>query len=360
MTLPERQRLILKEIVDRYIRYREPVSSRMILEDYGLRVSSATVRNDMSDLEEREFIRKPYSSSGRVPTAKGYRFFVEWLLDLSELTHREQHAIVEAYEMPYLEVAETMQHTAFVLASITGCVGFVIPARAEETRLNRVVLTRLSAHSALLVVISDIGVVKHGVVPVDTHIDDDHDVFERVNQLINDNLRGVTLDRVLQLASEDRSDVWYEPSVRQALRVLRFLLAREQRQPLFLEGLANLLPELRLVEPETALDRFAGLMSSLKDPTAFVKAVYAYRKGDPGVAIAIGDMPLPGMEGFSVVTSGYGPHDGVLGIIAPLWMDYSKALSATSYIGARLEAFFLGARARHAEEEVHEEQTGSS
>ena len=352
MNLPERQRLILKEIVDRYIRYREPVSSRMILEDYGLRVSSATVRNDMSDLEDQEFIRKPYSSSGRVPTSKGYRFFVEWLLDLSELTRKEQHAVVEAYETPYLEVAETMQHTAFLLASITGCAGFVIPARAEETQLNRVVLTRLSEHSALLVVISDIGVVKHGVVPIESRIDDH--VIARVNQLINDSLRGMTLDRVLQLASEDRSDGWYEPSVRQALRVLRFLLAREQRQPLFLEGLSNLLPELRTVEPETALDRFGGLMGSLKDPTAFVTAIRSYRKRDAGVAIAIGDLPLQGMEGFSVVAARYGPHDGVLGIIAPLWMDYSKALSATNYVGARLEAFFLGARARHAEEEVHE------
>jgi len=357
MNLPERQRLILKEIVDRYIRYREPVSSRMILEDYGLRVSSATVRNDMGDLEDQEYIRKPYSSSGRVPTEKGYRFFVEWLLDLSELTHKEQHSVVEAYETPYLEIAETMQHTAFLLASITGCVGFVIPARAEETRLNRVVLTRLSTHSALLVVISDIGVVKHGVVPIESQIG--NDVIERVNHLINDTLRGMTLDRVLQLASEDRSDGWYEPSVRQALRVLRFLLAREQRQPLFLEGMANLLPELRTVEPETALDRFGGLMGSLKDPTAFVHAVRSYRNDHLGVAIAIGDLPLQGMEGFSVVSARYGPHDGVLGIIAPLWMDYSKALSATNYVGARLEAFFLAARARHAEEAVDEESTGS-
>ena len=97
--LPERQRLILKEIVDRYIRFHEPVSSRMILEDYGLEVSSATVRNDMNDLEEAGFIAKPYSSSGRVPSKLGYQFFVEWLLDLSELSREERVEIVEAYEM---------------------------------------------------------------------------------------------------------------------------------------------------------------------------------------------------------------------------------------------------------------------
>ena len=89
MDLPERQRLILKEIVDRYIRFHEPVSSRMILEDYGLEVSSATVRNDMNDLEEANYIAKPYSSSGRVPTVRGYQFFVEWLLDI--LYKRKQY-----------------------------------------------------------------------------------------------------------------------------------------------------------------------------------------------------------------------------------------------------------------------------
>jgi heat-inducible transcriptional repressor len=92
-----RKRLILKEIVDHYIRTGKAVSSQTILEKYGLSVSSATIRNEMKYLEKHGYITKSWSSSGRIPTAKGYRFFVDWLLELSELARKEQHAILEAY-----------------------------------------------------------------------------------------------------------------------------------------------------------------------------------------------------------------------------------------------------------------------
>ena len=338
-TLPERQRLILKEIVDRYIRLREPVSSRMILDDYGLSVSSATVRNDMNDLEEARYIEKPYASSGRIPTKKGYRFFVDWLIDLSELTKKDRLEVVEAYRMQCLEVGETMRQTAFLLGNITGYVGFVIPPRPQETRLDRVVLVQMGARTVLLVIVSDIGIVEHGLVSLDDDISQED--VERITEIINTELHGVSLDAVRNLTLQDRSEGWYERPVRQALLVLGRLLERRSSRRLYLEGVLNLVSDLQRSVPDQAMDRFAGLIRAVQDEDAFVEEIYRKRGEKSGLVVSIGELQRDGMSEFSVITSDYRPHGGVMGVIGPIWMNYGRAMSALSYIANRLETILV-------------------
>ncbi|HHK66829.1 heat-inducible transcription repressor HrcA [Candidatus Acetothermia bacterium] len=337
--LPDRQRLILKEIVDRYIRLREPVSSRMILEDYGLSVSSATVRNDMNDLEASGYIEKPYSSSGRIPTKKGYRFFVDWLLDLSELTREERLEIVEAYETRCLDVSETIHQTAFLLENITGYAAFVIPPRLEETRLERVVLLKMAECLAFLVIISEIGVVEHGLVPLEEELSEEE--IRGIMETINRSLRGANLEDVRMLATGEGPEGWYERPVRQAFLVLGHLLERRKERRVYIEGLLNLAADLQEMIPDKAMERFTRLGRALRDGATFAEAVDAARKGKDGIVVNVGDLPLPGFEEFSVVSCGYRPHSGFLGVIAPLWMDYGRAMSATSYIANRLETILL-------------------
>ncbi len=337
--LPERQRLILKEIVDRYIRLREPVSSRMILEDYGLRVSSATVRNDMNDLEEAGYIEKPYASSGRVPTTKGYRFFVDWLLDLSELTKKERLEVVEAYEVHCLEIGETMRQTAFLLGSITGYTGFVIPPRMEETRLDRVILLRMGTRLFLMVIISDIGVVEHRLVPLQEDLAQEE--IERITRIIDSTLHGVPLSTIRELTLKANPSGWHERPVRQALLLLGRLLERRSQKRLFYEGLLNLVDDLQEVDPEHSLEQFAGLMHAIQDDATFTDAIRSARGDRRGPVAFIGDHALPGLEDYSVITCDYRPHAGTLGVIGPLWMDYGRVLSATTYIAHRLETLLV-------------------
>jgi len=337
--LPERQRLILKEIVDRYIRLREPVSSRMILEDYGLSVSSATVRNDMNDLEAAGYIEKPYSSSGRIPTKRGYRFFVDWLLDLSELTREERLEIVEMVESRCLDVEQTLRQTAFLLGSITGCASFVIPPRPEETKLDRVVLLRMDARLAFLVILSDIGVVEHGLVPMDDDLPPQE--IDHIMQLINENLHGVNLSEVQSLPDANEPEGWHDRSVRQAIVVLQRLLERRMERPVRLDGLLNLTDALQQAVPERAMADFASFSRAVRDEARFIQAVSEARAGKDGLVVSVGDFPLSGLEEFSVVSCGYEPHAGVLGVIGPLWMDYGRALSTTSYVANRLESLLL-------------------
>jgi len=339
MRLPERQRLILKEIVDRYIRLREPVSSRMILEEYGLDVSSATVRNDMNDLEGHGYIVKPYSSSGRIPTKKGYRFFVDWLLDLSELPRDQRHEIVEAYQSRCLDISEAIRQTAVLLGSLTGYAAFVVPPRWEETKLERVVVLRMADRLVFLAVVSDIGVIEHGLVPLEEDLTSEE--IARVAETINHTLRGASLADVRELAADEGPDGWYERPVRHAFLVLGRLLENQMKQRVTFEGVLNLASDLRMMVPDEAMDRFTHLWQAVQDETAFVRALHAARRGTASIAINIGDVPLHGLEEFSVVSCSYRPHSGVIGVIAPTWMDYGRALSTTTYIANRLETLLI-------------------
>jgi len=345
--LPERQRLILKEIVDRYIRLHEPVSSRMILEDYGLQVSSATVRNDMNDLEEAGFITKPYASSGRVPTQKGYKFFVEWLLDLSELSREERVEIVEAYETRRLDVEQTLRRTAFLLGNMTGCAGFVVPPRPAETCLERVVLFKVAPRMVFLLILSDIGIVEHGYVVLEEDLHPEE--IARIMTLINESLRGVHLADVRSLSLHEDPDGWYERPVRQAMIVLRRMLEHRMQPTVQFEGLLNLTETLKHVASDRAMDHFSALNRVIQDRSGFLAAVAKVREDRAGLVASIGDFPLRGMETFSVISCEYKPHAGILGVVGPLWMDYGRALSTATYLAHRLESLLTPSHARSVE-----------
>jgi heat-inducible transcriptional repressor len=329
----------LKEIVDRYIRHHEPVSSRMLLEDYGLLVSSATVRNDMYDLETAGYIQKPYSSSGRVPTKKGYRFFADWLLDLSELTKNERLEIVETYEMQCLEVGEAMRHTAFLLSNLTQYLGFVIPPRLEETRLDRVMLTRLNPRLALLVVISNIGIIEHTLFPLFSDLTEDE--ISKIAERLNERLSGSTLDEASTHLAEETPEGWIDQTGAETLSALQYLLRRRMQQSTYFEGIFNLIHLLQHTEADNAVEQFASLIQAIQEDSKFTKAIRKSRQDKDGIAVAVGDFPLAGLEEYSVVTAAFRPYSGVLGVIAPLWMDYSRALSVASYIANRLEALLV-------------------
>ncbi|MEA3356775.1 MAG: heat-inducible transcriptional repressor HrcA [Candidatus Bipolaricaulota bacterium] len=356
--LPERHRLVLKEIVDRYVKRHEPVSSRMLIEDYGLHVSSATVRNDMNALEASGYIEKPYSSSGRIPTKKGYRFFVDWLLDLSQLTRPEYLGLVEFYEVYCREITDMMRQTAFLLGNITGYAGFVVSPRLEESQLERVVLTRIGPRLVMLAIISDVGIVEHSLI----HLQQDSPAgkIERMMRLINDNLYGMSLREVRSLALHEGPKGWHERPMREALFVLRDLLEQRMGQHLYVEGILNVAKNLQAADSENAMKQFSSLIHAVQDENTFIETITNRRADKEGLVIAVGDCPLPGLEDYSLVTSDYRPYSGLLGVIAPLWMDYGKALSTTSYIANRLEALLIAACRRGSKGDQYDERQEKS
>lgn len=326
-----RKRLILKEIVDHYIRTGKAVSSQTILEKYGLSVSSATIRNDMKYLEKYGYIRKSWSSSGRIPTAKGYRFFVDWLLELSELARKHQHAILEAYAFQKQRLDELLQQTAFLLASLTGHLGFVLTPRIDQTELEFIALVKLPPDHALAVLVSDLGIVESRIIP--TTLPEEQ--LEKIGDLLNRSLQGRRLGELAAELTESPLEGWADRITQDAFALIQQLITPQlTRQRLITEGLAHLLQTVFTWEEAIAEAR--KLLCVLEDESRFMQALGKTRPGE--LTTIIGEEnPVKELHPYSLVSLNYG-YDGVLGVLGPVRMDYSKVVSTTQYIGNRLRA----------------------
>jgi len=329
--MDDRKRLVLKAIVDHYIKTGRPVSSQTLLEDYGLGVSSATIRNDMKALEEEGLITKEYSSAGRVPTERGFRFFVDWLIELSELARQEQHAIMESFRFQRQEVEELLRQTAFLLANLSGYTGFVLSPRLEETRLESIAFFKLDQEHALVVIVSELGIIEHRVIRSRLSPEE----LEEISALLGEKLRGRRLDEVRFEAirlSEDEG--WHDPLIQNAFTLLKETLERRLERRLYVEGLFNLLKHLS--EEGHRLEEAHKVLTLLYDARHF--GDYLEAQATPEIQVRIGtESRLPELKPCSLVFMNYG-FSGVLGILGPIRMDYSKAFSITTYIGNRLQA----------------------
>ncbi|MGB9861692.1 MAG: hypothetical protein ACPLRP_05135, partial [Candidatus Bipolaricaulaceae bacterium] len=156
-----RRAQILVEVVDRYIRTKKPVSSQEIVQVYGHRLSSATIRNELHALEEEGYLYKPHVSAGRVPTVQGFRFFAQWLLAVAETEPKEAGLPMEPQPASALPpLPELLRRTALLLSGMTGALGFVVPPSQEEVGSLGVVLREIRPGLLLAATVSELGVME--------------------------------------------------------------------------------------------------------------------------------------------------------------------------------------------------------
>lgn len=330
--------MILKEIVDHYIRTGKAVSSQTILEKYGLSVSSATIRNEMKYLEKQGYITKSWSSSGRIPTAKGYRFFVDWLLELSELARKEQYAILEAYGFQRQRLDELLKQTAFLLASLTGHLGFVLAPRLDQTEFESITLVKLASDHALAVIISNLGIVESQVLPTALP----QEQLDRIANLLNRTLRGQRLGLICEQLQAGSAEGWADPVTQDACLLLQQLLPpKVTRQKIYIEGLLHLLQTV--FTWDEAIEEARKLLTLLEDEERFIRAI---PHGEAGALRAVigEEHTVRELRPYSLISLQYG-YDGVLGVLGPVRMDYSKVVSTTQYIGNRLRAILTVSKA---------------
>ncbi len=335
-----RKRLILKEIVDHYIRTGKAVSSQTILEKYGLSVSSATIRNEMKYLEKHGYIKKSWSSSGRIPTAKGYRFFVDWLLELSELARKEQHAILEAYSFQRQRLDELLKQTAFLLASLTGHLGFVLAPRLDQTEFESITLVKLASDHALAVIISNLGIVESRVIPTTLS----QEQLDKIAQMLNRTLRGQQLGLICEQLQASPLEGWADPVTQDAYILLQQLLPPQMsKQRIYIEGLLHLLETV--FTWDDAVEEARKLLTLLQDEDRFIQAIRQVRQAPGELNTVIGEEhTVRELRHYSLISLQYG-YDGALGVVGPVRMDYSKAVSTTQYIGNRLRAILTVSKA---------------
>lgn len=327
--LSEREQLVLSLVVKEYISGARPVGSAYLVKKYDLGVSPATVRNVMAALEARGYLTHPHTSAGRVPTEKGYRYFVQRLLETIPLSPEERLTINHQFHQLHLDVEQWVKLAASVLSRATNYASLVTAPYSPRHRLKHIDLVPLGEGMALLVLVLTGGVVRQAGVSVPPHIGGVE--LTQTAEVLDEFLFGLSAEEVEAIAPR------LEPfAARVALRAAEIMSALDQRigEPIYREGLQAIAQE-----PEfAAAGRLQQVISILNDET-FLRSLLEETRITNGVQVIIGgEGRWEGLEDCSLVLARYGQREkasGVLGVLGPMRMTYGRAISVVSYV-ARL------------------------
>ena len=331
--LEERKKKVLKAIVEQYINTAEPVSSNAIAQNYDLNYSSATIRNEMSDLEKIGLLEKTHISSGRIPSEKGYRYYVDELVKDDNISREEIKYISDKLETKVNEIEDLTKITANTISEVTHYTTVSIGPKANKQIIDNIKFVLLSSRMMLAIILTDMGLVKETIIKFDEDINEKQ--VETMNYMFNNKLKGQpieTIDRPLEEYLYDEmtySVNVIKPVIDQLKKVIN------QENQIYLEG-ANKsfdLPEFNSLE---VAKNFVNILDTKEVIADMLNSGFA-----EDINIYIGDEnEKDELKDFSVVTFKHkvnGKDLGTIGIIGPKRMDYSKVVSVMKYINKKLK-----------------------
>lgn len=331
--LPERVQRLLSALVCEYIEHGEPVSSQWLAGHAGCAVSSATVRNVLSRLEEQGFVRQPHTSAGRVPTDRGYRSYVDSIVGVRRTGRLA--AEVEARLRPAGSVPDLFARASHELSRVSQHVGFAW-STGDDGTLARIEFVPLEASRVLVVVVAAGGGVVHKVITFDDAVTRD-ELLQSANYLTQE-FAGLTLSearsQVIERMNAER--VLYDELLARSLRLASATLAAMPAdQVVFVSGTPTLVDHGL---NEEALPTLRTLLVMIEEKDRLVRLLTAYME-EAGLTIVIGTEHLsPDLQGLSLVATTYsdGPRTGTIGIIGPTRMRYSRAIAAVESVSHAL------------------------
>ncbi|MEO6878709.1 MAG: heat-inducible transcriptional repressor HrcA [Gemmatimonadaceae bacterium] len=334
--LSSRERRVLDAVIRSYVETAEPAGSRTLSRRFGLGVSPATIRNTMSDLEEKGFLLHPHTSAGRVPTNKAYRAYVDALLSLPPMKALETGRLAEEITNGNSSspIETILRRAAQTLGVLTQELGIALGPRLELSILRRLELVRVSSDRLLMVLTLDGGVMRTVFVEMPGEIADV--AITGVTAVLNERLGGLTLAQIRTSLPSRLRDAGADANTAGLLNI--FLQEGEQlfdaAMPLpegqVVLGAASVLAE----QPEfSGADRLRRLLALTETPQALEETIRR-RIHAPGISITIGsEHDDPRLEDFTVVTAEYhvGGLTGIIGVIGPTRMSYEKVISLVSH-----------------------------
>lgn len=331
--LTSRQQLILALVIREYISGAQPVGSKTI-EGYGLGVSSATIRNEMAALEDSGYLTHPHTSAGRIPTERGYRYFVEHLMRESQLPLDEQRTIRHQFHQVGANLEQWMQLAASVLARTARSASVVTSLRTEQCRLKYVQLISIHETMVLLIVVLEGGMVRQQMLGLDEAMS--QDTLTQIANRLNDLCVGASVQRIracrLQVGAFEQ----------QVLDVVTQTMRRVDDQAgllLYRDGLINILHQPEFTPPESARQ----VVRLLEDRTV-LEGLLTEMLEVGGVQVIIGgEGRWTELKECSLVVSPYGVSgeaQGALGVMGPMRMPYSRAISAVRYMAGLMSDLF--------------------
>jgi len=343
--MDERKQRVLMAIVHDYIATAEPVGSRTVAKKYRLGVSPATIRNEMADLEEMGYIEQPHTSAGRIPSERGYRYYVDFLMRRQDLSKDEISLIEQEYQAKVGDIGQVIHKTGVLLTHLTHYTALVMPPRIGISMLKHVQLVSMRKNHAMVIAIMDNGTVQHQMIEIPdsiTVLD-----METISSVLNAKLQGLTMKSIkMGLIREIYSELARHRHVLDlVMTLLHDSLVPEVEEKLYLGGVLNILnqPEFHNVEK---IKTILGIMEQEK----LLCEILDDGEEDEGVTVRIGgEIEHWGIKEFSMITAPYsvgGRKIGKLGVLGPTRMEYAKAVAVvdylTKYLSLTLERMLRG------------------
>ncbi len=337
MELDMRKMRILAAIVDDYILTAMPVGSRTISKHTDINLSSATIRNEMSDLEEMGYLEQPHTSAGRIPSDKAYRLYVDTLMHHAMLSENEIRYINDHFSRRIDEVEEIVKQTAWVLSNMTQYTSAVLSPQLHAVRIKHVQLVPVSEGKALCVIVTDAGIVRDSIVHVPAGVEAEE--MARISKILTERLRNMRMDvavksRLPELSKEFGEHRAFLQATMESMKKGMQVDAGN----ITLAGATNMLnyPEY------SDMDKAKGFLSAIETKDKIHDILT--RASDLEFTVTIGkENGDDDMKECSVVTATYRVGDdpiGSLGIIGPTRMNYSRVLAILGYMGRSLSEMF--------------------
>lgn len=337
--LGERKEKILNAIIQNYLETGEPVGSRTISKMSDLNLSSATIRNEMSDLEELGYIVQPHTSSGRIPSDKGYRFYVDHLMEVKdrEVTEMKDLMIEKTEKMEQL-----LKQVVKVLANNTQYATMISAPSVQRNRLKFVQLSAVDEHQILSVVVMEGNIVKNKIIPVEEPLS--NETMLKLNMLLNTNLNGLTVDEInLGLITKLKEQAGiHEEIIAQVLNTVAETIHEDDDLEIYTSGATNIFKYPELADSAKA----SRLISAFEEKQQLVDLVESISQdeNETGIQVYIGnESPVQTMKDCSVVTTSYDLGDGMkgtIGIIGPKRMDYDRVVTTLKTLTTQLDLIF--------------------
>ncbi|PNU18723.1 heat-inducible transcription repressor HrcA [Geothermobacter hydrogeniphilus] len=339
--LGERNRSILEAIIEEHIATAEPVGSRTVAKRHKLGLSPATIRNVMADLEEFGFLQSPHTSAGRVPTEKGYRFYVDSLLQVRKLNSAERKQLESRYQLRGRKVEEVLRDVSKTLSSISHYTGLVMAPRLETTVFRHIEFVPLSEGRVLVVFVTRSGLVQNKI--IETRVPVSRRELEQISNYLNRTLAGLSIQQVKEkiFAEMQEEKARYDRLMSRTLELSREALKENLGGEVFIEGTSNILDQPEFANVET----MRGLFRAFEQKSTLIDLLNRSQQAD-GVQIFIGSEPgITGIQGCSLITCHYASKRGTigaLGVIGPSRMNYSSVIPVVDYTARLLSQVLDG------------------
>ena len=338
----QRKKDLLQWVIHYYIKTSRPVASSVIAEEAGMDLSSATIRNILQELEEEGYLHQPHTSAGREPTDKGYRFFVDYLIDVQRLASHERERIESQYRSRMSEMDTLLSETSKLLSKVSHGAGMVLSPQIRNHALKRLELIHLGGHNVLGILVTEAGLVRHW--PIKLAFAPTARQVNVLNRFLNDNIKGCSIGHAQATVMAKLRQMEDEF---QGLTSLAGELLREVEQivtpdALYLEGTDNILTHAEEIGDIQVVQSLMRLMGEKQTLTGLLEGELN-RVSPPQSAKSIarahvsigGESGIPALSGLSLVTTTYrrkGQVVGVLGILGSKRMEYSRMMSLVDYM----------------------------